>query len=245
MSRTDTDSDQLDLAEHDDLIERLNQRDDVDQRSQDTGRLDAMLEDLDTDLSEIPDDEILETSGLMSNVLDSDGETVGHVLMIEWDDVDDVMRVVRTAQQTPGVSVLLRSSPGSYHLYNLSVRDRDDQLLDAMRKNGDVWQARWAARRGYFVLRILPKIRSESREIYKPAPEPIHVFGSEREHPQSEAHAEMLLDICREQGHDEIGEQLRHALGEQDLMIGSGLNTEHYQTITDDAKDLLRSEDRA
>lgn len=219
--------------QHDDLIEELERRDDVEMIEQDVGTLRKQWDD--DELKEIPEDEILETSGLKSQVLDSDDDVIGHCLMIEWDEVDDVMIPIRTAHRCPGISILLRSSPGNYHLYNLSVRPLETQLVDALRKNGDVYQSRWAARRGNFVLRILPKIRMESRDCYKPAPEPVRVFSSESDHPQSEPHAKMLLDICGEQQLPEIGQQLIDAMEEHDL-VGSGLQADHYRTVTDDIK---------
>ena len=225
-------------ADVDRLAESLSERDrlDVEESDQSVGTLaETFAED---DLDQLPDDEICETAGLLSHVREGD-DSVGHVLMIEWDDIDDVMRPIRTADRLPGVSVLLRSSPGSYHLYGLSVRPVETQLLDAVRKNGDVWQARWAVRRGYFVLRVLAKTRSESREVYKPAPEPVRVFESESEYPQSRPHRDMLLDLAREHGADDVVEALESALASHEW-VGDGLRVDHYQTVTDDAKEVLK-----
>jgi len=238
MSRAADQDQDLDLDRN--LIElasELDKRDrvEIEQREQTVGTLRKMFDE--DQLDQLPADEILDTSGLLSHVQD-DGETIGHVLMIEWDDIEDVMRPIRTADRLPGISILLRSSPGSYHLFNLSVRDRDEQLLDAVRKNGDVWQARWAARRGYFVLRILPKIRSESREEYKPAPEPVRVFTRDSEYPQSRPHLDMLLDISRQQVLPEIWRDLLDARETFEL-VGDGLKVDHYQTVTDEAKEVL------
>ena len=220
------------------LAESLSERDahDLEESTQSLGTLTETF--AENDLEQLPDDEILETSGVLSHVREGD-ETLGHVLMIEWDDVDDVMRPIRTADRLPGVSVLLRSSPGNYHLYGLSVRPRDEQLLDAVRKNGDVWQARWAVRRGYFVLRVLEKLRSESGDVYKPSPEPLRVFDSGSEYPQSRPHRDLLLDIAREHGATEVETALESALSSHEW-VGDGLRVDHYQTVTDDAKEVLK-----
>lgn len=217
------------------LAEELSRRDDIEETDQSVGTLRETFEE--EELDKLPDDEILETSGLLSHVRE-EGETIGHILMIEWDDVDDIMRVIRTASALPGISVLHRSSPGSYHLYGLSVRPVEDQLLDAMRKNGDVYQARWGARRGYFALRILPKIRSESREIYKTAPQPVRVFNSESDYPQSRPHLDMLIQIAEEHGTELVEEDLRAAREEHEL-VGDSLRIDHYQTVTDESKEVL------
>ena len=222
-------------ADHSDLLDRLRSSETVEDREQEIGTLRKMLDE--EDLDEIPRNEILETTGLLSHVLDGE-EVLGHILMIEWDDITDVFRPIRTAERLPGISVLLESSPGSYHLYNLSVRPIEEQLLDAMRKDGDVWQARWAARREYFVLRVVGKIRSESREVYKPAPEPLKVFASESEFPQSAPHLDILLDLAEEQGVEEVATDLR-ALREDRDLVGNGLRADHYQTVTDGAKEVL------
>ena len=235
MSHTTEITEQEIEADHSDLLDRLRSSEAVEDRDQEIGTLRKMLDE--EDLDEIPSDEILETTGLLSHVLDGE-EVVGHILMIEWDDIDDVFRQIRTAERLPGISILLESSPGSYHLYNLSVRPIEEQLLDAMRKDGDVWQARWAARRGYFVLRVVGKIRSESREVYKPAPEPLKVFYTESEFPQSAPHLDMLLDLSEEQNIDKVSEDLRDLREDLDL-IGDGLRADHYQTVTDAAKEVL------
>lgn len=217
------------------LAARLTRLDNVDDRDQETGTLRKLFDEV--ELRKLPDDELLDTSGVLSHVVESE-ETIGHVLMIEWDDIDDVMRPIRTANRMPGISVLLRSSARSYHLFNLSVRTRDEQLLDALRKDGDVWQARWAARRGYFVLRILPKIRHESRDVYKDGPQPVAVFSRESEFRQSTPHYELLLDMAREGGLSDLETDLIRAREDQQF-AGSSLKVEHYQTVTDEAKEVL------
>lgn len=222
-------------SDEEELAERLAERDDVEDAPQSVGTLRDTFEE--EELDSLPDDEILETSGILSHVQE-DGETIGHVLMIEWDDVDDVMTPIKTAKRYPGISVLLRSSARNYHLYGLSVRDRNTQLVDAMRKNGDVFQARWAARRGYFVLRLLAKFRSESREPYKPAPEPVKVFSSESEHAQSAPHIDILKQLATSAGREDLVDDLREAEREHEL-VGDGAKVDHYQTVTDEAKEVL------
>lgn len=224
-------------ADHSDLLDRLAQRDDAETQQQTVG---SLRDQFDTeDLDEIPPNEVLETTGLLSHVVEHD-ETIGHVLMTEYDDIDDPYRPIETAEQIPGISVVLRSSPRSYHVYNLSIRDRDTQLLDAMRKDGDVWQCRWAARRGYFVLRILPKIRSQSRDHYKPAPEPVTVCYSESDYAQSQPHLNQLCNLAEKHSRESVTESLRDAQTQAET-AGTGFKAEHYQTVTDSAKEVLDS----
>jgi hypothetical protein len=89
------------------------------------------------------------------------------------------------------------------------------------------------------VLRILPKLRIETEEEYRPAPELIRVFDSPSDYPQSRKHLELLRSIAEDQGSTEIVEDLDTAREKHEL-IGSTLPIDHYQTITDEAKEVIR-----
>lgn len=204
------------------------------------GAADADLElisDVDED-TEIPDEHILETTGLLSHVDGPDRETVGHIYMTEWDNVDDAFIPLSLAEQKPGLSILLESSPRSYHLYNLSVREFSEQTRDAAAGTGDLGHVRWAARRGYFALRILGKFHTESGEEYKPAPSIISVFNSASKFPQSKPHLEFFRDMARDDGRDDLADQIDEATHDHDL-AGESLEVDHYQTITDEWKESI------
>jgi hypothetical protein len=179
--------------------------------------------------------EILRTSGISSVVRDESEEPIGHVFMTEWDDIEDVLDPVSVLDRIPGVSLLLVSSPGSYHGYNFSVRPWETQVTDAARKTGEMSHVRASARRGYSVLRIVEKIREESRETYKPAPEIAKAFISESEHPQSLPHLRFFADLARDQGSHDIADDLGDAISDQET-VGDGFDVDHYQTGTDDLK---------
>jgi len=186
------------------------------------------------------EEEILRTSGLSSRVYSFEcGEEIdhGHILMIEWDDIDDVFRPVSDLQRLPGVSILLQSSDQSWHGYNLGIRSFEEQITDAARKSGDLHHIRSSARRGYFVLRILEKIREESGEVYKPAPQIVDVFASGSDLPQSRAHMQLFVSIAKDQGADcaeELEEILSGSSEETYTWIGSDIDVDHYQTGTDE-----------
>jgi len=231
-------------SELDDLdrsdLEQLLEEHDV-QREQEIGAAPEDLTEIDADRDEVPEDHILETTGLLSFVsssCDCDPETLGHVFMAEWDQINDVMIPLSIASQKPGISILLRSSPTSYHLYNLSIRPFEEQIRDAAAGSGDLGHVRWAARRGYFVLRILEKWFAESGEIYKDAPEIISVFDSRSKFPQSARHLELFKQTSRDRGQDEILKELEEAAENHEL-IGDTLSVDHYQTLTDQAKEAL------
>jgi hypothetical protein len=218
-------------------IEELIGRDDVESRDQAVGTL--LDEFSEEEIEEIPSSELLKTSGLTSYVRDSDGETLGHIYLTEWDRVDNPMIPVSSCVRKPGISVLVRSSATNYHHYNLSVRPFEEQIRDLAADSGDLGHVRWSARRGYSVLRILPKLRIETEEEYRPAPELIRVFDSPSDYPQSRKHLELLRSIAEDQGSTEIVEDLDTAREKHEL-IGSTLPIDHYQTITDEAKEVIR-----
>lgn len=187
------------------------------------------------DAESVPDSEILTTSGLLSMVRDEQEETMGHIYMTEWDDVETVLPSLAAAERKPGISILLRSSPGSYHLYNLSVRPINEQIRDVAAGSGDLGHVRWAARRGYFVLRLLPKYREETGKIYKQQPEILRVFDSPSEFDQSAPHLDLFEDLAQQQGAEDALETLQ-AAREQHETVGVGISVDHYQTVTDHAK---------
>ena len=224
---------EIDSAEIEELIER----DHVDSRDQTVGTL--LDEFTEEEIEEIPSTELLKTSGLTSYVRDSEGETLGHIYMTEWDRVENPMIPVSSCVRKPGISILIRSSPTNYHHYNLSVRPFEEQIRDLAADSGDLGHVRWSARRGYCVLRILAKTRIETEEEYRPAPEIVRVFTSESEYPQSRRHLELLTSIGERQGSSEIVSELEAAREEFEL-IGSTLPVDHYQTLTAEAKELIR-----
>jgi hypothetical protein len=192
-----------------------------------------------TDVEEIRG-EILRTSGISSVVRDPDGEPLGHVFMTEWDDIENVMDPVSVLDRMPGVSLLLSSSPGSFHGYNFSVRPFETQITDAARKTGDLGHVRASAQRGYFVLRVVEKIREESREAYKDAPQVAKAFVSESEHPQSLPHLRFFVDLARDQGSHGVADKLGDAIGSPEIeTVGDGFDVDHYQTGTDSLKRRL------
>lgn len=184
-------------------------------------------------MSEV-DDGLLRASGLSSEVGGVDG-VAGHILMLDYDDVEDVFGVVSEVERIPGVSVVLESSPGSYHGYNLGVRPIEEQITDAARKNGEMSHVRQSARRGYFVLRWTAKVHEADGAVYKPAPQIINVSVSESGLPQSDPHLRLFANQAREQGEDSYAKALETAREDVET-VGEGVRIDHYQTGTDELK---------
>jgi hypothetical protein len=66
----------------------------------------------------------------------------------------------------------------------------------------------------------------------------VAVCCSESEFPQSNPHLEQLLNLAGRHRRETIQGQMVDAR-EQHEMVGSGFEAEHYQTVTDDAKEVL------
>lgn len=185
--------------------------------------------------------ETLRAGGMLSTVRsaqDGEQDVVGHVLMLDWDSVSDVTGRISMLDSEPGVSVLLQSSSGSYHGYNLSVRPIEQQIYRAAQTESEHGHVQSSARRDHFVLRWTPKLRETDMSTYKPAPEVIWCSITESDAPQSRPHLNALINRARESGEQEIAEQLRSVCCKT---VGSSLSVEHYQTFTDEIKGRDRS----
>jgi len=186
-------------------------------------------------MSEQVSEQTLRTSGLLSTVLDRESEEpLGHILMLDYDDCSDVTGRISMLDSEPGVSVLLESSSGSYHGYNLSVRSIEEQIYRAAQTESEPGHVRSSARRDHFVLRWIDKFRECDGETYKPAPSVIWCSITESEEPQSAPHLRALAQRAEEDGEEEIAEALRDYSGET---VGSSISLDHYQTLTDEIKE--------
>jgi len=177
---------------------------------------------------------VLRSAGLSSGVVDQDGEHVGHVLMADYDGGTDPLRM-RDETDLPGVNLLLESSPGSYHYYNLSVGPLEDKLVRALRLHGDSEHVAQSAKRGYFVLRWCGKIRADGTR-YKEPPTIHDVWTVEgADEPQSLPHLQAARVRAEEHGAtDAVGTLERAAQSFE--MVGSECILSKYMTMTDDLK---------
>ena len=193
--------------------------------------------------------EIVRCAGICSHVPYPEDEGVyGHILMLDYDDHEaGAMEVIGDLQRSDGVSVLLQSSPGSYHGYVLSLDGFNARCRHAAAKHGEMAHVRQSARRGYFVLRWTSKIHAagpQEGEIYKDAPSIMHVSlpdDLQREH--SRPHLETLLEQAREDAPQQakLLEQARDRLAEQDLLVGESLPMDRYESATDRLKEAVRT----
>lgn len=219
----------------------------------DSEELAAVFED-----GELPDmeeirGEILETGGISSAVYE-DGVLVGHILLGDYDDdvsfpLDDDRTAEMTRQERiedeiegrEGIHALLRSSSGSYHVWDLGVAPLRARVIDALRLHGDPMHTAVSLRRGQFILRCTPKVYSHALDdgdaaVYKEAPELVSVSVEDSVRPQSRGHLEMLRAIAEEQDRldrvpVEPGDPRFNWRGDRDDIL-----TSRYLTVTDELK---------
>jgi hypothetical protein len=173
------------------------------------------------------------TESVSTDVWREDRSRAGHILMAEWDDVDP-REPLRASQAAPGPSVVLRSSPGCYHLWDLLIRPTWDGMVEeAVEVGGDT---RWVEQRvddGQMFLRTAAKLREATRERYKPAPEPVAVHWGDG--PVSRPHITKLLQMCGEDS--EVAERLG-VIEEREETVGHSFATQVYQTMADELAEV-------
>jgi hypothetical protein len=176
-------------------------------------------------------EELVTTRGLSSRVVE-DGETVGHVLLLDIDD-GRLFEVLPVLDEQPGHYALFESSPGSYHLWDIAVRDLDEQLLRALRLSGpdrgDAEHVAISSRREEFVVRAAPKFRPDG-EVYKDAPTLDRVWSrGDPDAAISAPHAEYIREVAERDGVD-IGP------GWDATARGETLVGPEYISLSDDLK---------
>jgi hypothetical protein len=193
---------------------------------------------------------VVYTAGAQSTVMDESGSRVGHALLLDADDADP-LDVFALAEHLDGVTAIFESSEGSFHLWNMSVRDLQPTILRMLDlRVCDDAHAGASFRRGYAVLRFVAKVH-ENGENYKQRPQLRDVWVNEDDTDlaQSRPHAEAVLSLADEQNDEQnqqkAAERLRDALDSEALRwVGDAqqLLTDQYATVSDDAKADIRRE---
>jgi hypothetical protein len=136
------------------------------------------------------------------------------------------------------LSVVLRSSTGSYHVWELGVASLGERILEALERHADPMHAAVSKRRGKFVLRATAKRYTETGEIYKEAPEVTGVHTAPYDRiPVSSPHAEYLAALAEKQDREGEADRIRYVLDESPTVGDSEtLEVSQYLTVTDDLK---------
>lgn len=138
------------------------------------------------------------TEAVESTVFDVFGESIGHVGLFDLDDVHGV-QAREIGKSILGTSVVLESSPGSFHLWNLTIRPLSEWIeisedlahhIEAV----DPDHIALSESRGCAVLRTDEKIDMESGETVAPAPSLVRAYEPPTSHVESAPHARYLVD---------------------------------------------------
>ena len=171
--------------------------------------------------------EILETTGISSKVFRG-CNFLGHILLLDYDNCSKD-RILQNIGKLPGISILRPSSATGWHVWNLTIRSRDETGLLGLKMWSDALHHAVSYQRSNWILRIAPKYDVEYNE-YKPEPGNIEVFSNDTLEPQSMPH----LDILKSRF------QYRFTKIENRFQfVGDKTIIETYQTVTDKLKEHL------
>jgi len=182
-----------------------------------------------------PDDHRIVTSGVASMVYDADRELLGHVLMLDLDDVDPTAAIAE-ADRLDEHAVVVRSSHRCYHVVGLDVRPWDQRVADARDAASSPEFVDEMVDQGRFIMRTQPKLRRESGDIYKHAPEPVHLARGVGV--VSTPHLTVLRQLAEESGYPSMVGVL-NALESAADGVGRTLTQSTYESMTDELRALV------
>ncbi|MGP8323461.1 MAG: hypothetical protein ACT6FG_05665 [Methanosarcinaceae archaeon] len=122
-----------------------------------------------------------------------------------------------------GINILWESSPNSYHLWNLTLREPEEIATLGLKMNADCKHVGHGLRRRKWVLRITGKFRDGETKPYKESPEHITTWYNATDRAQSRPHMALYTALT--------GKSVSRGYG--CMVIGKTLNTEDYRTLTD------------
>lgn len=194
-----------------------------------------------------PEDELLTTRGITSEVR-ADGEIVGHALLVDYDRGANYNRVRNETAYLPGASFLFESSPGSWHVWNTTISDRDGAALRMLALKCDPMHISVGYRRRRWTLRVGSKDRinashgfEDDPEPYKNAPEPIAWWVNATDEPQSLPHLHFAAARFRDGGESTFDKICARAENRCDEFLGGEYRAEQYFTMTDRLKDEIKN----
>jgi hypothetical protein len=162
------------------------------------------------------------TEAAESGVLSRTGETIGHVGLLDLDETS-LRAAEEVARQTPGVSVVLRTSEQSYHVWALAVRELDEWTEHSLALGEpDVEHVALSNSRECSVLRVDAKRDVETGERIKPAPRVLRVVETPTPLPQSDPHARVLSSLTDAEIDNSGEEWLGHSLDRRVYMADIG-----------------------
>ncbi len=175
---------------------------------------------------ELDPNHLLTTKGVESQVLEC-GERAGHILLSDYDNGVEHDTLKEEMNELDGISLLFESSPGAYHLWNLTVRSKEQTALRQLDLRGaDAKHVAIGWRYGKWTLRTAPKTDMNG-EDHKSAPELVRMWYNETNRGQSLPHyrfARALHDIPPAPFEDSV------------TWRGEAFSLSDYRTVTEELK---------
>lgn len=176
-------------------------------------------------------DQILTTRGVNSKVLVPGivqrFQTAGHIGLFDFDGMSK-QRVLDNCLELDGINILWASSLTGYHLWNLSIRTKDEVALMGLKLGSDCKHVQHGYALGKWVLRITPKFRENDTQ-YKPAPKLLHTWCNDSIRIQSEPHYKLFQALTG----------TTTAQAKFYKVEGVTAEVEDYRTMTDNMKGIL------
>lgn len=181
-------------------------------------------------------DGLLTARGVNSRV-GTGGGVRGHAMLVDYDDHADHLRVREETKDLPGFTALFESSPGSFHVWNATVRPLNGTALAMLDLKCDPMHVSVGYRRGRWTLRVREKDtvnasgdHEEVEPAYRSAPEPLDAWVNGTDRPQSSPHVKFAAARFER---DDLLDRVR----DRCTLVGSHYEYERYLTLTDALKE--------
>lgn len=178
-------------------------------------------------------DHVLRAKGITSEVKD-DREIIGHVLLLDYDDHSaSFNRLMDDCANLPGLTAVFESSPGSWHVWNTTIRTFNDTALQMLRHKCDPMHVSVGYRRGRWTLRYGDKRKAtDTSDRYKASPECIEWWVNRTGEDQSQPHINLI--------EEQFGDFIRRD-GRIPYRVGSHKRMSSYRTMTDELKGYVKN----
>lgn len=201
-----------------------------------------LLSDLDESEIEFPDDypdhHLLRTDGVYSKVFDDDECLLGHVTMLDYDEVDE-QTVVEDAERLPGCFVMVESSEGRYHLYDLRVQSWESVVETMQESRASESYVEEMVDQERAVLRTGDKIRQTGYQYREgPTPLSVHASADALDANISGPHLSRLINMCPSTQQKDIERTLRSLSGMVDS-VGHSLSETYYESLSDELREAI------
>lgn len=168
------------------------------------------------------------SAGVTSCVLDAAGNRLGHVVLLDYDDLD-LGQVRQRVTDLPDPSVIIESSPGRYHVWVPVIHSWDEAIELAEGSGCDPEYVSWIEEKEEMFLRCARKVALDDESIRATAPTVIEsVGGSDADAAVSGPHLKHIAELCSEGFGPGDCEKLIDDIIDDNDIVGAAAPTEKY-----------------